>query len=108
LIGFLSVGLLTHQYLIDGSEVSVFKQVLGYKDNSVILLSLFFVISVYSGLTRINILPSMYSDEFPQAYFRLVDEAESGKEKPVNGKFRHQEFKNRYDAFLHQSRQANP
>jgi len=108
LIGFIMAGMLSHQYLIDGSEVSVYKQVLGYKDNSVILLSLFFVISLYSGLTRINMLPSMYSDDFPQAYFKLVDEAESGKEKPVNGKFRHQEFKNRYDAFLQKNRPGTP
>jgi hypothetical protein len=52
------------------------------------------------GLTRIGVLPSMYSDEYPQAYFKLVNKAETGKEKPVNGKYRHQEFKEKYDDFL--------
>jgi hypothetical protein len=42
----------------------------------------------------------MYSDEYPQAYFKLVNNAETGKEKPVNGKYKHQEFKRRYDDFV--------
>jgi hypothetical protein len=108
LIGFLMAGLMAHKYLIDGVEVSVFKKVMEYKDNSVILLSLFFIISLYMGLTKAGMLPSMYSDDFPQAYFRLVGQAESGQEKPVNGKYRHQEFKEKYDVFLVKSRQANP
>jgi hypothetical protein len=100
LVGFLIAGLLVPKYLLDGSEFSVFKLVAGLKDRSLILLSLFFIISLYTGLTRIGILPSMYSDEYPQAYFKLVNNAETGKEKPVNGKYMHQEFKARYDDFV--------
>jgi cytochrome b subunit of formate dehydrogenase len=100
LVGFLITGLLVPKYLLDGSEFSVFKLVAGLKDRSMILLSLFFIISLYTGLTRIGVLPSMYSDEYPQAYFKLVNNAETGKEKPVNGKYKHQEFKVRYDGFL--------
>jgi glucan phosphoethanolaminetransferase (alkaline phosphatase superfamily) len=60
LIGFIMAGMLSHQYLIDGSEVSVYKQVLGYKDNSVILLSLFTLFRA----DKDHILPSIYSDDF--------------------------------------------
>jgi hypothetical protein len=42
----------------------------------------------------------MYTDEYPQAYFELVKQAESGKEKPVNGKYKHEEFKDMYDRFV--------
>jgi hypothetical protein len=45
-------------------------------------------------------LPKLYSDQFPQAYFKLVNNAETGKEKPVNGKYRHEEFKAMYDQFV--------
>jgi hypothetical protein len=100
LVGFLITGLLVPKYLLDGSEFSVFKLVAGLKDRSMILLSLFFIISLYTGLTRIGVLPSMYSDEYPQAYFKLVNNAETGKEKPVNGKYKHMEFKERYEGFL--------
>jgi len=100
LVGFLIAGLLVPNYLLDGSEFSVFKLVAGLKDRSMILLSLFFIISLYMGLTRIGVLPAMYSDEYPQAYFKLVNNAETGKEKPVKGKYKHQEFKVRYDDFV--------
>jgi hypothetical protein len=42
----------------------------------------------------------MYSDKFPQKYFELVNLAESGKDKPLKGKFRHEEFKEMYDRFV--------
>ncbi len=100
LLLFLLAGLLLKEMVIDGSGVSVFKKVAAFKDRSVILLSLFFVMSLYMGFTRAGIIPAMYSDDFPQAYFKLVNNAESSKEQPVNGKFRHQEFKQRYDEFL--------
>lgn len=108
LVGFLIAGLLVPKYQLDGSEFSVFKLVAGLKDRSMILLSLFFIISLYTGLTRIGVLPSMYSDEYPQAYFKLVNKAETGNEKPVNGKYRHQEFKERYDGFVEKNMKTNP
>jgi hypothetical protein len=52
------------------------------------------------GLTKIGALPRMYSDEFQQAYFNLVDQAEAGNEKAVIGKFKHEEFKAQYDRFV--------
>jgi hypothetical protein len=107
LVGFIVAGLLVPKYLLDGSEFSVFKLVATLKDRSMILLSLFFIISLYMGLTRIGMLPSMYSDEYPQAYFKLVNRAESGKEKPVNGKYSHQEFKKRYDDFVEKNFKKN-
>jgi len=100
LVGFLIMGLVVSHYVLDGAEVSGFKLAAGLKDRSMILLSLFFIISLYMGLTRFGVLPTMYSDEYPQAYFKLVNSAETGREKPVNGKFKHQEFKERYDGFL--------
>jgi hypothetical protein len=107
LLLFLLVGLLGREMVIDGSNMTVFKKVAGFKDRSVILLSLFFIMSLYMGFTRAGIIPDMYSDDFPQAYFKLVSNAEAGKEQPVNGKYRHQEFKQRYDEFLERNiRQA--
>jgi cytochrome b subunit of formate dehydrogenase len=108
LIVFLILGLLVPHYLMEGSEVSVFKLVSTLKDRSLILLSLFFIISIYMGLTRIGVLPAMYSDEYPQAYFKLVNNAEAGKEKGVDGKASHQEFKERYENFLERNITKTP
>lgn len=100
LILFVAGALTTKEILYDGENISVFQFVSGFKDLTIVLISLFFLFTLYMGLTKFDWLPRMYSDEFPQSYFELVQRAESGKEKPVNGKYKHQEFKEKYDQFL--------
>jgi hypothetical protein len=91
----------------DGEPVSALKYVLHYKDYSFLIISLFFLFSLYVGFNKAGMIPAIYSDEFPQAYFELVDEAASGKEKPVDGKYRYQVFKEKYDDFLKRNKIAH-
>ncbi len=100
LAGFLITSFFKKQFFIDGENTSAFKVISLFKDRSVILVSLFFIVALYTGFSRIGVLPKLYSDQFPQAYFKLVSNAESGKEKPVNGKYQHEEFKAKYDQFV--------
>lgn len=100
LLLFLMVALLKGEMLIEGERLSAFAYVARLKDRSIVLVTLFLLFTAYMGLTKINVIPKMYSDEFPQAYFELVKQAETGKEKPVNGKFKHEEFKEMYDQFV--------
>lgn len=100
LTGFLIAALFNQDLMIDGERVSAFKKAVQFKDHSVIIVSFFLLFSLYVGLNRIGMLPGIYSDEFPQAYFELVNNATSKKEKPVDGKYRHEEFKEKYDQFL--------
>jgi hypothetical protein len=92
--------LLRGQFLIEGENRSAFSIIAGFKDRLYLLLSLFIIFSLYLGLSAPGILPKLYSNKFPQAYFELVNNAESGKEKPVNGEFKYQEFKKSYDQFV--------
>ncbi len=100
LLAFLTTAILSGKFMIEGNEMSVFNHVFSYKDNSILLQSLFFIVFLYFGLTKTGMLPAMYSDDFPQTYFKLVSDAESGQEKPVDGKYKHEEFKARYEAFV--------
>lgn len=100
LIIFLLAGLLNRGVQIDGEKISTFRYVLRFKDRSVVLLTLFLLFTAYMGFTKIGVLPRMYSDEYPRAYFELVNAAESGREKPVDGKYKHEEFKEQYDRFV--------
>jgi hypothetical protein len=97
---FLMTSLLRGQFLIEGENRSAFSIIAGFKDRLYLLLSLFIIFSLYLGLSAPGILPKLYSNKFPQAYFELVNNAESGKEKPVNGEFKYQEFKKSYDQFV--------
>jgi len=97
---FLLSGLFKRHFLIDGENKSAFSFIAGFRDRLYLLLSLFIIFSLYFGLSGSGILPKLYSNKFPQAYFELVNNAETGKEKPVDGKFKYQEFKERYDQFV--------
>jgi hypothetical protein len=100
LISFIAMSLIKKKVMLGSEKVSAFKVVTRFKDRSVVLITLFALFTAYTGLTKIGVLPRMYSDEFPQAYFNLVNQAEAGIEKPVNGKFKHEEFKESYDRFI--------
>lgn len=100
LLAFLFFNYLKRSIMLNGDKVTGLSYVLKFKDRSIVLLTLFVLFTAYMGLTKIDILPKMYSDEYPQAYFELVKQAEAGIEKPVNGKYKHEEFKEMYDRFV--------
>lgn len=91
---------LKQSILIDGEKVTGFTYLVRQKGQAVVLISLFLLFTAYMGLTKFGILPRMYSNEFPQAYFELVNQAERGEEKPVDGRYRHEVFKAQYDKFV--------
>lgn len=97
---FLGISYYKRGMFLKGENVTSFEVITKAKDRSPVLATLFILFSLYTGLSMIGILPGMYSDEFPQAYFDLVKKAETGLEKPVDGKYRHEEFKKQYDLFL--------
>lgn len=100
LIIFVAFGFVSKEFMVTGEKISVFKFIQRFTDRSVVLAILFLLFTAYMGLTKIKVLPKMYSNEFPQAYFDLVKEAEAGKEIPVNGLYRHELFKKEYDLFI--------
>ena len=107
LLAFIITAVLKKEKGADGEQISPMGQVVQYKDYSFLIISLFFYFSLYVGLNKIGVLPPIYSDEFPQAYFNMVDDAAAGKENPVNGKYRHQVFKEKYDDFLKRNKISN-
>lgn len=100
LVGFIVAAFIKNDLLVEGEKISAFKMVRNLKDHSVIIVSLFLLFSLYLGFNRIGILPGIYSDEFPRAYFELVDKAATKKEKPVDGKYKYEEFMKKYQQFL--------
>jgi hypothetical protein len=87
-------------FSLDGDNKSVFSIFAGFRDRLFLLLSLFIIFSLYFGLSDAGVLPKLYSNKFPQAYFEMVNNAETGKEKPVDGEFKYQVFKKSYDQFV--------
>jgi hypothetical protein len=100
LAGFVAACIIKNNFLIMGENVSALKAITRFKDHAVLIISLFFLFTLYAGLTKTGIIPKLYSDEYPQAYFEMVKQAESGKELPVNGSYKYQDFKDKYDQYL--------
>ncbi len=86
--------------LVEGNNVTTMQMITGYRDHSIVLAILFLLFFFFTAFNKMGLLPVVYSDELPQAYFKLVDDATSGKEKSVNGKFKYKEFMEKYEQFL--------
>ena len=83
-----------------GKTISLFQIVVKSK-NKVGLLFLFFITSaIYFGLSNIGIIPKVENAEKPKTYIDLINEAEGGKEKPIQGKYKHEAYKEAMDQFL--------
>jgi hypothetical protein len=86
--------------MVDGNKVTTMQMVTGYRDHSIVLASLFLLFSLFAAFNKTGLLPPIYSDEFPRAYFELVEKASSKKEKAVDGKYKYEEFMKKYKEFL--------
>jgi hypothetical protein len=100
LILFLAMSLYKKEVIYNGEKISAHSLAARFENRTVVLLIIFSLFSLYIGLTKIDVIPQIYTDEFPQAYFELVNRAESGNETPVDGRFDHERFKEQYDQFV--------
>jgi len=100
LLLFIIGSLLKKNDLVEGNKVTALQMVTGYRDHSVVLVLLFLLFSLFAALNKAGLLPGIYSDEYPRAYYELVNKAASGKEKPVNGKHQHELFMEQYQLLL--------
>jgi hypothetical protein len=86
--------------LVDGDKVTTLQMITGYRDHSIVLTLLFLLFSLFTAFNKAGLIPNIYSDEFPRAYFELVNNATSKNEKPIDGKYKYEEFIKKYQQFL--------
>ncbi|MEM6524380.1 MAG: hypothetical protein AAF693_11330 [Bacteroidota bacterium] len=97
---FVVLGFLKSGFIYRGEKIQPLLYVSRIKDTSVILVITLVLFSLYVGLTKINLVPSLYSSELPQGYIELINDAESGKGTDQNGELKHKRYKKRYDEFM--------
>jgi len=100
LLAFIIGAFIKRDDLVDGNNVTTMQMVTGYRDHSIVLASLFLLFSLFAAFNKTGLVPGIYSDEFPRAYFDLVNKATTGKEKSVDGKYKYEEFMKQYDQFM--------
>jgi len=91
--------------LVDGNKVSAMQMITGYRDHSIVLASLFLLFSLFAAFSKVGIIPGIYSDEFPRAYYDLLNKPGSQREKSPDGKYKYQEFLDQYQLFLKRHKQ---
>ena len=88
------------QFEISGKSMSFFQFIVSSKNKAGLLFLFFLSSALYIGLTYVSIIPEIENADRPKDYIELVRNAESGKEKPVDGKYQHQVYKEAMDKFL--------
>jgi len=97
---FAAASLTKREVLYEGENVNALKIAVHAEPRALMLLSLFVLFSLYIGLNKVNLIPAIYSDEFPSTYFDLVNRAEIGEDEPSDGQYKHERFKQEYDKFI--------
>ena len=87
-----------YEYL--GKAISIFQFVAGSKNKAGLLFLFFISSALYTGLATTNIIPEIENASKPRTYIELINSAESGKEKPVDGQYQHEVYKKAMDKFM--------
>ena len=90
--------------LMDGEDITLLKYIRKTNPNSLVLATAFFLISAYTGLYMVKILPPLYTEKVPPTYLELVHKAETGQEKAIDGSYQHDHYKEAYDAFVEKNK----
>ena len=88
------------KYENSGKSISLFQYIVASKSKAGLLFFFFISSGLYTGLTQVGFIPIIENTDRPKAYIDLIYDTESGREKPVNGKYHHQRYKDVMDKFL--------
>lgn len=100
LVIFLVSAIVKGNFMVDGGNLSAFRWIIDVKDSSGLLISIFSVAALYFALNSAGILPPLYVDDLPQAYYKLVKDANLDDGTQTNALTKHDQFKQEYDKFV--------
>ena len=86
--------------LVNGEEVSVFSYLRKTVGQSAVLATGFLLISSYTALYLVKLAPPLYTSKLPHNYIELINAAESGQEKPVNGVYKYERYEQAYNKLI--------
>ena len=81
-------------------STTLFQIVTSAKNKSGVMFLFFITSSLLVALTYLGITPPLENTTRPKAYIELINKAESGNEKPLNGKFQHEKYREAMEKFL--------
>lgn len=99
-IPFLIALLRQRKFGYSGKSITIFQFIIAASNKAGMLFLFFILSSVYVGLSNFKIIPAIENADKPPAYIELINQAESGKDLQVNGKYKHEVYKEAMDKFL--------
>lgn len=100
LLAFIIASLMRGGLIIEGVKLSAFTLIWKIRDHSVIIASLFLLFTLYFGMNKLGIVPGIYSDEYPKAYFEMVNNTDKAKKKTPDGRYTYEMFMEQYKDFI--------
>lgn len=97
---FIMINLLGAKVIWEEQAISPLRYVGKLRDASVILLVICVISTSYQGLYKTDLLPPLYSDKFPQAYIRLLNNAGSDQNDSSGGLQTSRAYKEAYEKFV--------
>ena len=88
------------QFEYSGKTISIVQLITGSKNKAGLLFLFFASSALYTALAYTKIIPTIENSAKPKDYIELINNAETGKEKPVDGKYQHEKYKEAMDKFL--------
>ena len=101
-LGAVLFSLFNGNFLVVGEKTTAVKTISGFRDRYFLLISLFILFAIYVGFTGSGVLPGYIPINIPKkAYYTgVINHAETGKEKPIDGRFEYETFQKNYEQFL--------
>jgi hypothetical protein len=100
LLAFIIAALLKGDLIIEGVKISPLASVWKMRDHSVIIATIFLLFTLYFGMNRLGIVPGIYSDEYPRAYFDMINNSSNAKKKAEEGGYTYEVFMEKYKTFI--------
>ena len=88
------------QYDYSARTITIFQFIIASKNKAGMLFLFFTLSAFYMGLSNFRIIPSIENSDKPGTYIELINKAETGQEKPINGKYEHEIYKEYMDKFI--------
>jgi len=88
------------KFEVESKSISVLHVVVASKNKAGLLFLFFISSALFTGLNYWGAIPAIENVDRPKDYVELINSAESGKEKPVNGKYKHEAYKEAMTRFL--------
>lgn len=85
--------------VIRDKEVTLSNYLAKLPNNSMVIISLLAIYTIYSAAVMTNVIPDIHSTNMPEGYYKLVKKAENGTDLKIDGQYEYQIYKEHLERF---------